>query len=158
MLGILSLLWQLIAGAFLLAVVAGLIANKVRDYLDYRSAREYDMHDPEDTLVLPAASDVVVLREEVAGHLTVQYHRPHPNGYGGSVEIAVGEHTRIVVESVEALQFLHERLAALRDRWSTDLGDAPAPSGRHARTAGNGYPDPHELHIASLMPGAGAIA
>src|SRR5690606_18514426 len=142
MLGILSLLWQLLAGAFLLAVVAGLIANKVRDYLDHRSTREYDMHAPDDTLDLHAASDVVVLREDAAAHLAVQYPRPHPSGYGGSVEIGVGEHTRLVVESVEALQFLQERLATLRDRWGTDLGNDPTPSGRHARAASNGYPNP----------------
>lgn len=152
---ILARLWEIAAAVLLLAVAGSLIANKIREYLD--PTWEHPMHDPDKTLILPAA-DVVVLREEVAGHLTVQYHRPHPSGYGGSVEIAVGEHTRIVVESVEALQFLHERLAALRDRWSTDLGADPTPSGRHARAAGNGYPDPHELHIASLMPGAGATA
>jgi hypothetical protein len=153
MLTALGLTVQITFTAALLFIVGGLIVQYFTD------PTELAMTDTDDTITFPQIPipRAVVITSDAGGVVEVDYHPPKPrHDYDGAVAVAIGEHTQLVVESVEDLRALIAELGAAEDQWTRDLGLDGEGAGRHARGASNGYPDADALHIEAVAAGAGA--
>ncbi|MGA6208109.1 hypothetical protein ACPESR_25480 [Nocardia testacea] len=157
MLTALGITVQLTFTAALVFIVGGLIVQHFT-----RIDTEYAMPSNDDTMILPQIPTprAMVITGNAGGDVEVDYHPPHlPRDYAGAVVVAIGEHTQLVMESIDDLRALMIKLAGAEEQWTSDLGEAVDSIGRHARGASNGYPDADALHIASVassMAAAGA--
>ncbi|MGI5223246.1 hypothetical protein [Nocardia sp. CA-290969] len=149
----LGLIVQITFSAALLFIVGGLIVQR------FTRPTEYVMTDTHDTITLPQipTARAVVITGDAGGDVEVDYHPPNPRrDYAGAAAVVIGEHTKLVLESVDDLRALMADLARVEDQWTRDLGLDGEGAGRHARGASNGYPDADALHIEAVAAGAGA--